>query len=146
MKSLIILADLGRVKAYRIRHDELDPASSPAFEDLVDVDLKNRHSRVSERVTDKAGRFGCGKGSASVGESHNEQQEAQTHQLHDIAQVINAAAQEDHGAIYFAAPKEIIRDLADSLSHDVVVRIRTKLALNLVKAPKLDLLERFGLR
>lgn len=144
--SLIILADLGRVKIYRISHDELDPTSSPAFEDLVDVDLQNQHSKVSDRVTDKAGRFGYGKGSISVGESHNEQDEAEAQQLHDIAEVINEAAKKQDGAIDFAAPKEIIKDLTASLDKSVAVRIRAKLPLNLVKAPKLDLLERFRLR
>lgn len=144
--SLIILADLGRVKAYRISNDELDPNTSPAFEDLADVDLQNHHSKVSERFSDKAGRMAYGAGSKTLGESHSEQEEAETQQMQDIAGVINEAAKQDAGDIYFAAPKEIIKDLTASLDAGVSKRIRTKLPLNLVKAPKLDLLERFGLR
>ena len=146
MTSLIILADLGRVKAYRISNDELDPTTSPAFEDVADINLKNLHSKVSDRTSDKAGRFAYGSGSKSVGESHHEQEEAETQQLHDIADIINKAAKKDSGAIYLAAPKEIIKDLSACLDAAVTKRIRTKLPLNLVKAPKLDLLERFGLR
>ena len=41
MKSLIVVADLGRMKVYRVTRDELDEAASPAFEDVADVDLVN---------------------------------------------------------------------------------------------------------
>ena len=146
MTSLIILADLGHVKAYRISKDELDPTTSLAFENLADINLKNLHSRVSDRVTDKAGRHGYGPGSKALAESGREQDEAESRQLKEIAGVINDAASKDSGAIYFAAPKEIIKGLTASLNKKVAVRIRTKLPLNLLKAPKLDLLERFGLR
>lgn len=146
MTSTIILADLGRVKAYRIRRDDLDPNASPAFEDLADVDLENLHSKVSDRVSDKAGRFAYGSGSKAVTESHSEQAEAETQQLHEIANVINQTANSSKEDIYFAAPKEIIADLTACLDAAVQKRIRTKLPLNLVKQPKLDLLERFGLR
>lgn len=144
MNSLIILADLGRVKAYRITDDDLDPDTSPAFEDVADVDLNNQHSKVSDRYTDKAGRFAYGAGSKGVGENHHEQEEAENQQLHAVAQTINQAAR-GKGDIYFAAPKEIFSDLKQSIDAKVRKRIRKDLALNLVKTPKLELLERFGL-
>lgn len=146
MTSLIILADLGRVKAYRITRDELDPNESPAFEDVADVDLKNLHSKVSDRVTDKAGRFAYGAGSKSVGESHHEQEEAESQQLQRVAAVIDKVAGRNKADIHLAAPKEIIGDLTGALGSSVLKRIRKQLALNLVKQPKLELLERFGLR
>lgn len=146
MTSLIVLADLGRVKAYRITRDELDPNESSAFEDIADVNLANQHSKVSDRVTDKAGRFSYGAGSKSVGESHHEQQEAESHQLKDVAEVINEIAANHKEDIHLAAPKEIIGVLTDALDAGVLKRIRKQLPLNLVKLPKLELLERFGLR
>ena len=146
MTSLIILADLGRVKAYRITNDELDPNTSPAFEDLADIDLQNQHSKVSDRVTDKAGRFSYGPGSQTAGENLHEQEEAESQQLDKIAGVITDAAKTESCDIYLAAPKEIIKDLTAALDKAVTKRIRTKLPLNLVKTPKLELLERFGLK
>lgn len=146
MNSYIILADLGRVKAYRIHRDELDPKSSPAFEDLADVDLENKHSKVSSRVRDKSGRHGYGPGSKALTESRREQEEVESRQLRDIAGVINQTAGKGSTAIYFAAPKPILASLSQALDDKVRKRIRTKLPLNLVQAPKLDLLERFGLR
>lgn len=81
-----------------------------------------------------------------MGENHHEQEETETQQLHAIADVINDTAKQEGGAIDFAAPEEIIRNLVGCLKPEVTKRIRTKLSLNLVKSPKLDLLERFGLR
>lgn len=146
MNALIILADLGRVKAYRITCDELDPRESPAFEDLADVDLVNRHSKVSERVTDKAGRFAYGPGSISVGESHHEQEAAESQQLQRVAAVIDEVAGRNRTEIHLSAPREIIGELTGALRPGVLKRIRKQLPLNLVKQPKLELLERFGLR
>jgi len=145
MDSMIIVADLGRFKAYRITQDELQPDSSPAFEDLADVNLENLHSKVSERVTDKAGRFSYGAGSISVGERHNEEKEAEEQQLQSIAGNIDQVAGKGNQSIYLAAPQTIIRHLINALEPQVRNRIRRNLALNLVKAPKLELLERFEL-
>lgn len=145
MKSLIILADLGRVKAYRITRDELDPKSSPAFEDVLDVDLDNQHSRVSDRYSDKAGRFSYGPGSKALGEKHSEQEEAEAQQLNGVAQTINEAAMRNSGEIFFAAPKQIVKSLLNKIEPSIRKRIRAELPLNLVKSPKLKLLERFAI-
>ena len=146
MTSFIILADLGRVKAYRISRDEFDPKSSLAFEDLADVDLVNKHSKISDRVRDKSGRHGYGVGSKALTESRREQEEIEGRQLKDIAGVINQTAGAGAASIYFAAPKPIIASLTEALDTGVRKRIRTMLPLNLIKSPKLKLLERFGLR
>ncbi len=146
MTSFIILADLGRVKAYRISRDEFDPKSSLAFEDLADVDLVNKHSKVSDRVRDKSGRHRYGPGSKALTESRREQEEVEGRQLKDIAGVINQTAGGGAASIYFAAPKPIIASLTEALDVGVRKRIRTMLPLNLIKSPKLKLLERFGLR
>ncbi|MFC7336614.1 host attachment protein [Haloferula chungangensis] len=145
MNALIIVADLGRMKSYRITRDDLDPTTSPAFTDIADVDLANQHSKVSDRVTDKAGRFDYGPGSQSVGERQSEQDEAETRQLHSMAEAINRTAGSGNEDIYLAAPKEIIAKLVNSLTAGVGKRIRNKLPLNLVKSPKLELLDRFGI-
>ena len=146
MTSFIILADLGRVKAYRISRDDFDPKSSLAFEDLADVDLVNKHSKISDRVRDKSGRHGYGVGSKALTESRREQEEIEGRQLKDIAGVINQTAGAGAASIYFAAPKPIIASLTEALDVGVRKRIRTMLPLNLIKSPKLKLLERFGLR
>lgn len=146
MNSIIILADLGRMKAYRITRDDLQAGASPAFGDLADVELENQHSKVSERMSDKAGRFAYGAGSKSVGERQSEQEESEGRQLEGIVKAIHKAAGIGNEDIYLAAPKEIIADLVDSLDRSVVRRIFKQLSLNLVKTPKLDLLESFEIK
>ncbi|WP_193212053.1 host attachment protein [Luteolibacter marinus] len=143
MNAMIIVADLGRMKAYRITRDELQPGTSPAFEDIADVDLENQHSRVSDRVTDKAGRFGHGPGGIAVGERHNEESEAEEQQLQAIAGKINEVASNGDGSIHLAAPRTMLRRLLEALNPSVRQRVHRDLPLNLVKAPKLELLERF---
>lgn len=146
MNALMIVADLGRMKAYRITRDELQPNTSPAFEDLADEDLENQHSRVSDRVTDKAGRFAYGAGSIAVGERHQEEKVAEENQLQAIAGRINNVASNGNGApIYLAAPQTMLRNLLDALDPSVRQRIKRDLALDLVKTPKLELLKRFEL-
>lgn len=145
MNSIIIVTDLGRMKAYRITRDELQPGTSPAFEDLADVNLDNQHSHISDRVTDKAGRFGYGSGSIAVGENHNEENEAEENQLQAIAGEINKIAGNQDCDIHLAAPKTIFHRLMEALNPDVRRRIKRDLALNLVKLPKLELLQRFEL-
>lgn len=145
MNSMIIVTDLGRMKAYRVTRDDLQPNTSPAFEDLADIDLENQHSHVSDRVTDKAGRFNYGAGSIAVGERHSEEGEAESKQLHAIAEAINRVAGSDSTDIYLAAPQPMIRLLLETIAPPVRQRIRRELSVNLVKAPKLDLLKRFEL-
>lgn len=145
MNSLMIVTNLGRMKAFRITNDEDDPNTSPAFTDLADDDLENLHSKVSDRVTDQAGRVPYGPGSHAMGERHNEEQEARQSQLQAIARRVNAVASGDEGKIYLAAPQTILKQLLDQLTADVRNRIRKELDLDLVKAPKLDLLKRFGI-
>lgn len=145
MNALIVVTDLGRMKTYRLTKDDLQPGTSPAFEDVADVDLENLHSQVSGRVTDKAGRFAYGAGSIAVGERHSEEEQAEIDQLHAISESIQKTVSGETTDIYLAAPQPMIRQLLESLPAGLTQRIRKQLPLNLVKAPKLDLLKRFGL-
>ncbi|MEM7144914.1 MAG: host attachment protein [Verrucomicrobiota bacterium] len=141
MNSLIIVADLGRMKAYRITQDELQPGSAPTFEDLADIDLLNQHSKVSDRFTYQAGRSKTN----SLGERLNEEGEAEEQQLEAMAETICSVAVSAEGTIYFAAPQTVLRPLVDALHAEVRQRITRELPLNLVKASKLDLVKRFEL-
>ena len=145
MNVLMIVTDLGRMKAFRITRDDDDPTTSPAFTDLADDDLENSHSKVSDRVTDQAGRFPTGNGGMAIGERHNEEEEARQHQLDAIVDRIHSVASGEKTPIYLAAPQTILGQLFDKLGADIRHRVRKDLPLDLVKAPKLDLLKRFEL-
>ena len=139
----MIVTDLGRMKAFRLTRDEDAPNTSPAFTDLVDDDLENLHSKVSDRVTDQAGRFPSGPSGMANDERHSEEEEARQNQLQSIAERINKVAGEENGDIYLAAPATMQRQLLSELSAGVRRRILRNLALDLVKVPKLELLRRF---
>ena len=145
MNILMIVTDLGRMRAFRITRDDIDPTTSPEFNDLADEDLENRHSRVSDRVTDQAGRFPAAVGRMSIGERHGEDLEARNRQLADIARCIDKAANDDDAEVYLAAPPAILKPLLKTIAKGVRQRIRKCLALDLVKSPKLDLLAKFGI-
>src|ERR1700731_1372691 len=54
MKSkLLIVADLGLVKAYKL---DFTPNHTPRLEDLEELVLEEAHGRVLDKVTDVAGR------------------------------------------------------------------------------------------
>ena len=145
MNLLLIVADLGRVKAFRLTRNDDDPHASPAFQDLLDEDLENQHSRVGDRVTDQAGRFPSGPSGMAAGERHSEVEEARHNQLQAVASVINGLAGREKGRIYLAAPQTMLRQLLETLDGEVRQRVEKELPRDLVKTPKLDLLKRFDL-
>lgn len=145
MNLLLIVADLGRVKAYRLTRNDDDPQASPAFQDLLDDDLENQHSRVGARVTDQAGQFPSGPSGMAAGERHSEEEEARQNQLQSIASVINGLAAREDGPIYLAAPQTMLRQLLEALDGRVRPRVKMEVPRGLVKTPKLELLKRFDL-
>ena len=147
MNRLIITADLGRLKIYRITQET--PEEKPSIDLEADHDFSNDHSRFENRDTDSAGRFPQGGSSQtqsgmSYGERHGEIAEAEKSQLQRIAGCINEAVAGEEG-LYLAAPQTIHRRLIDSLDQGVQDTIIEVLPLDLNKAEKLDLLRRFNL-
>ena len=53
--KLIIVVDLGLVRAYRI---DLTPQRTPRLQQLQQIVLDEAHTRLKDRVTDFAGRYG----------------------------------------------------------------------------------------
>ncbi len=142
MSTLVITTNLGRLKAYRVAHQGDEP--SPNFDTIRDEDFENRHSHVTGRVTDQAGRFPSGKEGMSYGERHGEAEQARQAQLLLVARTVNEVAEAEPGSpIYIAASKSICTQLLDSIAPNVRERISKSLALDLVKLAKLDLLRRF---
>ena len=142
MNTLMIAADLGQLKAYRVVHDPDEP--SPTIDLIGDEDFENDHSRFANRDTDQAGQFPSGPSGMAAGERHGESEEARRVQLGKVASAIDLLAHSEPGSrILLAAPKPIIQQLLDLLATDVRDRIQKELALGLTKEPKLKLLQRF---
>src|SRR5579862_3873213 len=87
--KLIILADLGRLKAYRVSRDALTGNSK--LELIENLDLAEAHGRMLDKVSDKAGRFpvSAGSGGMSIGENHNFALEQQRRLVRQLGDVIN---------------------------------------------------------
>ncbi len=146
MGKIIIVADLGHFRAYRIVKN---PLESPRMELIESYDSIEAHGRFAEKLTDTAGRFGMGGGrhgaAKGYGEPHNMEMEMQKKVVKLIAGDINAIiAQEGYPGWYLAAEKKIHGQVLDSLNPDVKAKLIKNITSNLTKTKAPELLERFA--
>jgi hypothetical protein len=134
--SLVIVADRGSLKAYRV--DET-PTRGPSLKLVQAFDITDAHGKLSDKVTDLAGRFpvtegaGAHRGPASIAESKlgNETDRRINKELADqIAKVINGSGKEGWA---FAAAPEIHSAIVDLLPGRVRDRIVEHVKSDLVK-------------
>jgi hypothetical protein len=141
--KLIVVADLGRVKAYRVTRDDMSTSSRVELVD--DVELTEAHGRLVEKVTDKAGRFpgnGTGPGGMSIGENHNLGLETERRLLKKVAERIDGLVKNERGW-YLAAVKEINPRVLESLSPSARATLQKNVSADLIKTPKDELLSHF---
>lgn len=141
--KLIVVADLGRVKAYRVSRDDL--GSSPRLELVRDVELTEAHGRLLEKVTDKAGRFpgnGTGPGGMSIGENHNLGLEQERRLLKKVCEQIETLVKNER-AWHLAAVKEINPRLVENLSAAARQTLQKNISADLIKTPREELLSHF---
>jgi Protein required for attachment to host cells len=135
--SLIIVADRGSLKAYRV--DET-PTRGPSLKLVQAFDVTDAHGRLVDKVTDQAGRFPVGDGGAS-GRHMNAIAERQTlsgeydrriyRQLAD--QITEILRREKTKGWSFAAPSEIYPHIVDLLPRRVREQIVEHVKSDLVK-------------
>ncbi len=135
---LIITANLGTLKAYRILESSV--AHRREAELVKDVEYHSAHQKLSEMVSDRAGRFrGSGVASApnrSFPEDHHLKTEIKEDVIRQIAHDINsivAHSEDEH--IYLALPQVIAKDVNRHLEHQAVSRIAKEHAGDIVKEP-----------
>jgi hypothetical protein len=134
--SLVIVADRGSLKAYRV--DET-PTRGPSLKLIQAFDITDAHGKLIDKLTDLAGRFpvtesaGAHRGQASIAESklETETERRINKELADqIAKIINGSS----GAGWsFAAPSEIHSAIIDLLPGRVRDRIVEHVKSDLVK-------------
>ena len=148
MKSkLIIVADLGCLKAYKLEHDGL--STSPKLELIETLNNGDGRGRLSEKVTEQGGRVRGGargaKGVQSSGERHNMQTESDKRIVKHLAGRIERLAKlQLTWPIYFAADKEIHRPILDRLDPAVRARITKMVPEDLTKINGTKLLGHFA--
>jgi hypothetical protein len=158
--NLIIVADMGELKAYRVEEeivinpkDDAQVSHKHNKGTLIDalrpelvsaVDFVEAHRKISEEVTDKEGNYKGHFGSAS-GEPHNLKLEIENRLLKEIADtVMRIVRQEDPKVWHFAFPAEHKKALMDRIDPDVSTKLGTMIDEDLVKLKPEKVLERFG--
>ena len=134
--SIIITADRGSLKAYRVNET---PTRGPSLKLIQAFDITDAHGKFIDKVTDLAGRFpvtetaGPHRGQASIAESKLESETARriNKELADqITKVVNGSGKEGWA---FAAAPEIHSAIVDLLPGHVRDRIVEHVKSDLVK-------------
>lgn len=134
--SIIVTADRGSLKAYQVNET---PTRGPSLKLIQAFDITDAHSRLVDKVTDRAGRFAATesadahRGAASFAESKlfNETERRINKELADqIAKVVNGSGKEGWA---FAAPSKIHSAIVDLLPDRVRNRIVEHVKSDLVK-------------
>jgi Protein required for attachment to host cells len=143
--SLVIVADRGSLKAYRVGET---PTRGPSLQLVQAFNITDAHGRLVDKVTDQAGRFpgrdGAGLqhgGSIAETKLENETDRRIYRQLADqIAKVVKIDGIEGWS---FAAPAEFHSTIVDLLPNDVRDRIVEHVKSDLVKVEPARLLSHF---
>ncbi|MEA3186542.1 MAG: hypothetical protein QOD99_372 [Chthoniobacter sp.] len=139
-EKLIILADLGHLKAYRVRRDPME--TTPRLELVDEVDLIDAHGRLQDKVTDQAGRFPNAGGGMSIGENHNLLSEMDRRQVKQIAERIDQLVA-DESMWQFAASSNINARILEGLTAKSRATLKKNVTSDLTKIPKSELLSHF---
>jgi len=143
--SLVIVADRGSLKAYRV--DET-PTRGPSLQLIQAFDITDAHGKLVDKVTDLAGRFPVSDGAgvhhgASIAESKLETETDRRiyKQLADqIVKIVGGGGKEGWS---FAAPAEIHAAIVDLLPPAARNRIVEHVKSDLVKVEPAKLASHF---
>ena len=144
--KLVIVTDLASLKAYKLSRP--DPESSLRLELVDHLELNGAHEKLTDKVSDLAGRFGKGGGPASgaaVGERHNIELEQRKRLVKQLTGKLNQLLRADEvEGCFFAASKEINNQILEGLDARLRAKIETSIAADLTKLSKSELLERLA--
>jgi len=147
-KTLIIVADLGLLRAYQVTQNMAD--RQPHLELIEESKAESAHQKLSEQLTDQAGRFPRGSGAANIpgdlsaGESLNSEAEQSRRLISHLAGRINALLLEnDVTRCSLAVSGAIRKQLLDVLDPKARAKIVQSLASNLTKTDPQSLAEYF---
>ena len=145
MDRLIIAVDLGHFRAYKL---STDSPGSPKINLVESYDSIDGHGKLSEKVSDEAGRFGVsgGKNGAAkgYGEPHSMESEAEKKTARLIAKDIAAIiVREGVKKWWFAAANKLNSLVMEYLSSDVKSAMDRNVNSNLTKTDKSEILKHF---
>jgi hypothetical protein len=146
-KRLLILADLGHLKAFRLLYNA--PGLKPKLELISTFSTPEASGRMRDKVTDspdlKRGDVaGTNQGITSDGERHNIDLEFRRRALKELGHQITEIVQHepDLEECVFAASREIHNAVVELLSPQVRNKLVAEWSENLINAPHSELVRR----
>jgi len=140
-EKMIVLADLGRVKAFRVTPDLM--TSKPQMELVYDCEFPDAHHRLVDIVTDMAGSFPVsGKPGTSIGENHNLRVETERRLIRLVAEKIGDLVRGQR-CWYLAAAENINGRIVELLTPEARSVLFKNVPADLVKTPKQEVLGHF---
>jgi hypothetical protein len=147
-KTLIIVTDLGLLRAYRETQNKAD--RQPHLELIAELKLEKAHQKLSDQLSDQAGRFARGSGTAnpsgdlSAGESLNSEAEQSRRLISQMAGKIDSLLMEDDVVgCSLAVSAAIHKQLLEALDPKARAKIDRVLASNLVSTDPTELIAHF---
>jgi Protein required for attachment to host cells len=141
---LLIAADLGTLKAYRL---EFTLQNTPRLEEVETVALEEAHARMVELFTDLAGRRSAPTQKdwgAPLSDEHNLTLEFRRRLIRQLATRIERLIQgSENQNCWLAAPQEITHQIVHELTPSVRQRIKRVIPCDLTKAAPKELLDQF---
>jgi hypothetical protein len=148
MNEIIIVADLGHLKAFRMTRNPLG-LESPKIELIKSCAFIEAHAKSSDKFSDSAGRYYVGSGKkgtgAGFGEPHHIESEAEKRLIAQFAEDIKALIlKEGCEKWYFAADSGINGRIIEKLDSSIKAKLKKNITANLTKATKSKILSRFA--
>lgn len=145
MNRIIIVVDLGHFKAYRVSKS---PMESARIELIKSYDAVEAHGKLSDKVTDSAGRFATGGGkngaAKGYGEPHNLRLETEKKLIKMIARDINRLIKEEkYPGWNLAAAKRINKQIVELLTPDVIKTLKKNIPSDLTKKHRSEIMDYF---
>ena len=145
MDKVIIAVDLGHFKAYKVTKQEHE---SPKIQLIESYDSVEAHGKLSDKLSDTAGRFAVGGGkngaAKGYGEPHNIELEMEKKAAKLISNDINAIIKKEGSPKwYLAASKMINSQILDNLETSVKAKLDKNITSDLTKTDKSDIMKYF---
>ncbi len=149
MEKLIILADRGTLKAYKLDHSRTQ--GRPHIEEVEEVDVVSGNTPISEKTTHQQGRHPdkrrgqVAMEQMSTSEAQGLEAEEERKSIAEIQDQINRLlARHSSLGWSFAAPSTINEQILNGIDPDKKDRLLENLDLNLTNQPKDEVKERFA--
>ena len=145
MDKVIIAADLGHFKVYKVTKQEHE---SPKIQLIESYDSLEAHGKLSDKLSDTSGRFAMGGGkngaAKGYGEPHNIELEMEKKAARLISNDINAIIKKEGSPKwYLAASKMINSQILDNLDPGVKAKLDKNIMSNLTNTDKSDIMKHF---